>query len=558
MARATCFPLILACTTAALIAACSASPPGEEDELGGSGGVGAIGGGGGGGGRSGGGGSGGDIVLDDGGSDDGGVTEPGSAVIVPPGMDPGVPGRFGDQDTGTASIQLLYPATEIVLPRNLNALELHFKPGAGQTLFELRADSPRYTYREYFTCTPLGGGCVHSPSPTFWSGLAAAAAGGSFVQWRLRGLDGGGTVSSSETRTIAFGKEEFRGGIYYWNTGEGANGVATVQRFDYGIAFRRPETFIGPAIAGAATCVGCHAISPDGSRIVVGLDIPSGGYKVFEVATRQQTRINGTPAQGNGPSYYSFSPDAGKLLLGSGPFITERDLSTGAVREVVRPGTQPDWAPSGNAMVYARPSPAPPMNNYDLAGGSIGMMDYVGGQWTNHRVLVPFQGKNNYYPAFAPDERWVIFNRSPSNQSSASSPLHGDLYVVDTSTLQQIKLDRAAQGAPTSWAKWVPGIYSYDNGKRVMWFTYSSTRGYGLRYRDQEKVQLWMAAMDPDRAAGGQDPTFSAIWLPFQSMGGGNHIAQWVTRVVRQPCTATRQCNGVEQCVDEQCIPIIQ
>jgi hypothetical protein len=42
--------------------------------------------------------------------------------------------------------------------------------------------------------------------------------------------------------------------------------------------------------------------------------------------------------------------------------------------------------------------------------------------------------------------------------------------------------------------------------------------------------QLWVAAVNPEAIASGEDPSFAPIWLPGQDDNGGNHIGQWSMR----------------------------
>ena len=51
------------------------------------------------------------------------------------------------------------------------------------------------------------------------------------------------------------------------------------------------------------------------------------------------------------------------------------------------------------------------------------------------------------------------------------------------------------------------------------------------------------------------DPSMPPFWLPFQDISGGNHIAQWTTKVARVPCTSDLQCAANEKCADAHCYP---
>jgi hypothetical protein len=79
---------------------------------------------------------------------------------------------------------------------------------------------------------------------------------------------------------------------------------------------------------------------------------------------------------------------------------------------------------------------------------------------------------------------------------------------------------------------------------------------YGLKLANNQEAQLWMVAFDPAKAAAGQDASFPAFYLPFQSSSSGNHIAQWSTTVARKKCTENSQCEAGDECSDGQCIPI--
>jgi hypothetical protein len=58
----------------------------------------------------------------------------------------------------------------------------------------------------------------------------------------------------------------------------------------------------------------------------------------------------------------------------------------------------------------------------------------------------------------------------------------------------------------------------------------------------------------------GQDSGYPPIRLPFQELGTGNHIPQWVEQVDRAPCSVIDMtgCGMGERCMDGYCVPVIQ
>ncbi|MGZ3451941.1 MAG: hypothetical protein ACXVEF_20190, partial [Polyangiales bacterium] len=92
----------------------------------------------------------------------------------------------------------------------------------------------------------------------------------------------------------------------------------------------------------------------------------------------------------------------------------------------------------------------------------------------------------------------------------------------------------------------------------LYWVTFSSRRAYGLRTAAGKTAQLWMTAIDPAKAKAGVDPSGPAFWLPFQDVTSGNHIAQWVTKVERKPCSAAAECAAGETCTGGTCRPVIK
>lgn len=477
-------------------------------------------------------------------------------VVIGPGAPADAPGKFGGPSSGDA-IKVVYPASGILVPPNMNSLEIHFIPSAGQQLFELDFQSTTVGYTVYTTCQPLNGGCVFAPDASFWKQMANGARGNAPVSFTVRGVDGAGNVGTSSPRTMQFAAEDLEGGIYYWS----AQGV--IMRYDFGYPGKAAEVYMNAAEAKGFTCVGCHSISRNGQKIAVGVDIPAPApYRVFNVGSKSLSY----PAPAVGSNFFAFNPDASQILISDGSKISWINANSGQLLgdAVVPSGTMPDWSPDGSSIVYARPATPPPFGLAapGVASASLEVRPFNGSGFGAPSVLVPFLGGNNYYPSYSPDGAWVAFNRSPGNHNSFENASEsdaglpdGEVWIISSKGGSPIRLDQATQ-AGDSWPKWAIQTSSYEGGK-VLWLTFSSRREYGLRLAAGKTTQLWMIGIDLARAAAGQDPSFPAFWLPFQSLSSGNHIAQWVTKIERKPCASPADCSAGQTCGPQsQCVPL--
>jgi hypothetical protein len=474
-----------------------------------------------------------------------------SSTILEPGAPSDAPNHFGGADDPALAPDVVYPPDGVLVPPNMNVLEVHYQPKTAN-LFELHVTSPVLDLKVYFTCQSVGGGCALAADQNVWSLMASAGRGADPLTYTLRGTDGAkqSGVGTSAARTIAFGEEDILGGLYYWNAGGG-----TTMRYEFGVSGQQAELFMGAPQAGAGVCVGCHVLSRSGKKVALGMDIPApAAYKVFDVATRAP--IFAGP--NGGSNFFSFSPDESQILTSTGASITLRSATDGTpvTDPLIPSGAMPDFSPDGSTIVYAKPAQAVPFGAPGVDDASLETMTKQNGTFAPGPTLVAGGTMNNYYPAFSSDGQWVLFNRSPSSANSYDAA-DAEVWVVPAKGGAPIQLAKARAGGD-SWPKWTPDVQKY-RGKSLLWFTFSSRRAYGLRLANGTRAQIWMAALDPEAAAKGQDGSFPAFWLPFQDMGSGNHIAQWVTHVERKPCDqGGSQCDPGDTCDQGRCVPTVK
>jgi Tol biopolymer transport system component len=493
------------------------------------------------------------------------VKDPGSPNLP---VDPG--SLFGGPTTGMAP-DLVYPSDGTLFPPNLGRLEIHFMPGSGNTVFELHFSNMVTDVKVYLQCTNmLAGGCIYQPDATVWSYVASTNRGGAPVQLTLRGTDASGTaVGTSTSINISFSQDDINGGLYYWTTSSGT----AIMRYDFASTTQTAATqFIGTQFTGG-TCVGCHALSPDGTKLVAEAGGQNDG-RVLLMDVGHGMPLTPFPTAGKS-IFESWAPDGSKyvgvygdtgatnwnLLLFDG--TTGAPLSPADIPGTgtqANPADHPSWSNDGLKIVFTHVGS--PQTMQRPFNGSIQMVTTADGTtWsTPVELAAAVPGKNRYYPAFAPDDSFVLFDESTCASAGtldktcdADTDNSALLMAVNSAAGSPViplvkanapgKMDNGNTNVTDSFPKWSPFVFqrSVELGSRLMWVTFSSTRRYGLRSpvvtngdESATGTLLWMAAIDPDKVGQGIDPSYPAFALPFQDLTTSNHIAQW-TKVVVPP-----------------------
>jgi hypothetical protein len=285
------------------------------------------------------------------------LNDPGST-----GLPMDVATHFGGTTDAARSPDIVYPNDGVMLPPNLGKLEFHFVPGANNTIFELSISSTYTNVKIYLQCTtPLNGGCIYLPDGAAWSAIAAANRGTDGISISLKGTDtsAGSTVGVSTAISIGFANDDIQGGLYYWTTTTKA-----IMRWDFASTTQTtPDKVIDSATVGSGVdCIGCHALSPDGTKMVVEAEGSTDGrLALFNVANLSQTV--GFPAP-NKSFFESWNADSTQFVG-----VDDRDtdfnlrIFDGATGMLVQSisGTgdsahatdHPSWAADGQTIAYA-------------------------------------------------------------------------------------------------------------------------------------------------------------------------------------------------------------
>ena len=504
------------------------------------------------------------------------------------GPDPGMPTvpsdaatRFTSTTNDTArSPQLIYPNDGVLFPPNISNVEIHFTPGANNTLFEVSLTGTYSTVTTYIKCVAPAGitGCIYLPDPGLWASVASSNAGQAAVHLMVRGTDDTGTsVGASQTFSMQFTQDTVQGALYYWTT----SNKTAIMRYDFGGSTATPAPYLTPAAAGASiNCVGCHALSPDGSKLVASANGQGDGrlllwdvtnnkaLQPFPLTQRSQFESwnrDGTQFVG----VFGDNSSAGNSAKVGPSNLMIFDGTTGKVTQTIDLGglraDHPDWSKAGDETIaFTTVDATASTTDQRPSTGGIDFIQLTAGAWGQPKVMIPpLLGQNNYYPAISPDGITVAYDQStctagtpalgtkPDISCDADTDATATIYLAPLAenttpaVLTNANKPGVADGTTTalanSFPKWAPFIEQLDEFTKVVWLTFSSTRQYGLRSppvptdmsETKKGTLIWMVGIK--LGVGGADPSFTSFCLPFQDVTTSNHIAQWAKNFVIGP-----------------------
>jgi hypothetical protein len=497
-----------------------------------------------------------------------------------------------------AAPNIVYPPDGVLLPPNMSVISVMWTPfGNGVQSFEVDFKNNNTDVRVVTTCATqtqdtqmmASGGCELQLTQAMWDFIAKSNRGGDPVAVTVRATsDGSCATPSANTRNISFAQQDLNGGLFYWKStvtaGQGVGGNIFAKSFGDPTAPEVQITGMGNT-ANLGGCFGCHALSRDGSRMVVSFDDNDSddedddvSHTLMDVATKNS--IDGHTQvvhPGFEPGFQAIAPDLKTYIASNGigtgqtniwymfnamtgTALTPPQVTFGPMSS--RP-TMPDFAPDGKSIVYVLPASVGSWDSGNrnddthVFGGSLYTASFDTGTQTfgMPTALITSQGENNYYPGFSPDGAFVVYNRVEKQPGGTACTATGNFGLCPNDSFSNPKariwilstkqgavpIDaEKANGSPAaspidysnSWPRWSPFVQMYK-GNPLLWVTFSSTRDYGLRILNHKMgfAQCYPADsyQDPGGAhkgvfpAGCQQPQIwmAAINLQTAEVSGG-------------------------------------
>jgi hypothetical protein len=533
------------------------------------------------------------------------IIDSGQAADGSPAATPAIPddpgSEFTDGNSPTLAPTLVYPNDGVMLPPNMRNLEVHFLPASkAGALYEISLLSPYSEYRFYTRCYAdplkyLKGSCVFEMDPDTVDVIAESNRGIDPVTLAVRATDGAGNVGKSASISVQFASDRVDGAIYYWTTSDPA---PRIMRFDFAsqsaleVAIQPSDLPGDDGTPHAGTrCVGCHALSRDGTKMVASTGSSWEGNLVYiNDLSKPKTAADWltVDGRGTGPASQnkiltaSFNPDGTQFVadapIGDGSLgqnkLAFHDGVTGLRQsslDVGFPVSFPDWSPDGQTIavthIYGQNS-----STIEFTEGGISVIRRAATGWNPAEEVVGHTAlKNRYTPTFVPDSSLLIY--SEATQQTGDSNLLVNAYsdpsatvwavqpqakatpvllaranatgVADKLTLadgrSSLVVQRISSGMLMNTYPRAAPFKTTQNGHKLFWFTVASQRRAGVRLYtaktsvvgdEPTQVLLWMFALDADQVLAGKDGSYPGFFLPFQDMTTSNHMASWTQKYV--------------------------
>jgi hypothetical protein len=387
---------------------------------------------------------------------------------------------------------LVYPPDGVLLPPNMNVLEVQWLPPQGASLFEVDFTNGVTDVKIETTCNPVpavrtapdgsidSSGCGLTLSQQAWNDIANTNRDGDPVQVVVRATPPSAScvTASQQSVNIMFAKDNLTGGIYYWQSvlyGQVAGTAGGIFYHDFGTFDPTPTPF-WTAGGQQNTCVGCHTLSKDGVQMALMTDDADADDEYGDVHPLTINVPTRTATGGNqmGPGFQTFTHDHTMMVAtnfngmggGMNTCMTMGNVpdtsftvwnGTGSMQVMTTnqlpcgmQGTQPNLSWDDKTLVFVAPTYgtiATQANDVmgglggaggddHFMGGSLWMASFnaTTGTITGYQSFLTATGSQSfYYPDQSVDGNWVVFNENDDNSAANND---GDCFYNRQSVVQ--------------------------------------------------------------------------------------------------------------------------
>ncbi|NUP13094.1 MAG: hypothetical protein HOW73_44200 [Polyangiaceae bacterium] len=446
-----------------------------------------------------------------------------------------------------------YPYDGTIFPRAIPAPQVHVNGGGDA--FMVRIGHPGCSYTGFF-----GSAAQLVMGQPQWTALGTCSDGTDF-DVEIAKL-AGGVKYGPITRKWRVATAKLHGTIYY-NTYDSplAGGTGAMMRIK-GEA-TSPEVFVGG-------CTVCHSVASDGSTAAAANHGGPGGTFDLSSGTVNPPLVWTTPEMA---AFGALYPKNGEVIVvqgtpggswppntpgSGGPYTASLHFKNG--------DTIPDSGIEGlyaQTPVFSHDGTMLAFTDRNAGNTSISVLalfdyDAATHKFSNYRVIgTPPAGHHFSWPAFTPDNKWVVYQDGVGEDLATWSANTGKLRAVNVQTLETLDLGMLngdgymPAGARDENLNFEPTILPISAGG-YFWIMFTSRRTYGnvlTGTRDQTK-RLWVAAFDANAASA--DPAHPAFYIAGQELTSGNSRGFWAL----DPCKGNGEgCETGDQCCGGFCNP---
>ncbi len=470
-------------------------------------------------------------------------------------------------DTGVTS--LLYPYDHTVFPLGLASPLIMWNAVTAGDTYLLRMKRSSYELDTYLVgATP---GQIRGEQDLWDAITTSDDPSDPLVVTLIRYDLGTSTAAVSTTQSWTISNKSLRGTIYYWTT----SGTGHMARIRPGSG-SLPETLAG------GQCMGCHAVSADGTKLVAAVEAAPSNDSSADTA-RAWVALDLPNADAGVTStlfggVLAINPDGKYVVYGTVPLrlgdsatglripdsgIEDLPLDTGMATYA-----HPAFSPDGKHLAMVQSSSV----WFEWQASRLVMSDFdeAAVKVTNPNIIArseQFAATQQAiaYPTFTPDSQWVAFHVGDyasecTGSCDANEPGIASLYLESTDggvPIALAQLNDSSLLMADHNSSFEPTFNPVENGG-YFWLVFTSMRDWGNHLQGAPisgKKRLWVAAID--MTTGTTDPSHPAFYLEGQeetmNMRGFWTLSACTATAPTSVCSAGFECcSGF--CANGHCI----